>query len=388
MMQWYRQRLADGALLPDPAQEAAARALHEFGDALRRQRRGGGWKDRLERLFSGGAAAANGNAGGGKPARGIYLHGGVGRGKTVLMDGFFLQLPPETLPPEKKLRAHFHQFMRRLHEDMKARESSRDPLAQVAAALAERYDLICFDEFHVSDITDAMLLGRLLELLLAAGVRFVMTSNYAPAALYPNGLARDRFLPAIALLEKNLRAVALDGDEDYRRRLLSEQPVYFAPWAEEASREQMRQLFARLTGGIALQNDLRLGGRRLPLLARASDCVWFDFAVLCAQARAKSDYLQLAERYAAVFLSDVPRLDNPDIADAARRFTWLVDILYDEQVRLIIGAAAPLAQLYGGGEGGESGRTLSRLIEMQSPKFGGQRKDAAAAEPPRQAASA
>ena len=362
MLAWYRQLVEDGTLCADDAQARAAAVLDDFATALqaRTAAADADWKTQLRQWLGGeGSAPSAASA-----DRGVYLHGGVGRGKSLLMDGFFLHLPLR-----RKLRVHFHQFMRRLHADMKANEDKHDPLVHVAEKIIADYDLICFDEFHVSDITDAMLLGRLLDLLLAAGVRFVMTSNYAPDGLYPNGLARDRFLPAIALLKRHLAIVALEGDEDYRRRLLADQATYFSPWEDAACQQAMQRAFDRLACGIALQKSFKLSGRAAPALARSSDCIWFDFATLCVQPRAKADYLQLAERFATLFVSAVPALNADDLSDAARRFTWLVDILYDANVRLVLGAAVELEQLYGGGEGGESGRTLSRLVEMQSSAY-------------------
>ena len=354
---WYQQLIDDNILLADSAQFATVNILHDFATTLQ-NRPPDTWRNRLKNRFK--------NCWGDKTTEpyGIYIHGGVGRGKSFLMDGFYLNLPIE-----RKLRVHFHQFMRHLHADMKANEHKRDPLLHVARALGKRYDLICFDEFHVSDITDAMLLGRLLKTLFATGVRFVMTSNYAPADLYPNGLARDRFLPTIALLQKQLQIVALDSGNDYRRRLLADQPAYFSPWQEASCQQEMQTIFDRLACGITLKNTIKLNGRTLAAVARSSDCIWFDFDTLCQQARAQADYLQLAERFATVFMSAVPALNDPNLTEAARRFTWLVDILYDAQVRLVLGAEVALPQLYGNSEGGESGRTLSRLLEMQSSTY-------------------
>ena len=346
---WYRRLLADGAVRPDGSQENAVAHLQDFADSLT-VAEDRGWRGTWRRMF----AAKTGGRGG------IYLHGGVGRGKTLLMDGFYLQC---RMP--EKMRVHFHSFMRHLHADMKRYEEERDPFARVAERLARRFRLICFDEFHVSDITDAMLLGRLLQSLFDAGVRFVMTSNYAPAGLYPNGLARDRFLPTIALLEERLQVLSLDGGEDYRQSLLATSGAYFSPW-DDFHRKMVRELFDRLACGIVLQKNIKLAGRTLPVVARASDCIWFDFSTLCESARSKAEYLHLAERFSTVFLTAVPRLDDPAFGDAARRFTWLVDILYDEEVRLVLGAAVPLSELYGAKEGGESGRTMSRLLEMRA----------------------
>ena len=357
---WYEALLENKTIAADARQAEAIHLLQQFADELTAAKQAddsGGWIHNIRSLWKGkGAPPPQQDAG-------IYLHGGVGRGKSFLMDAFYLQLPLE-----RKLRVHFHQFMRRLHADMKKNENQRDSLQIAANALAARFDLICFDEFHVSDITDAMLLGRLLEILLAAGTRFVMTSNYPPPGLYPNGLARDRFLPTIALLESRLRLFALDGGRDYRLLRSSGYPAYYSPSDDKAKRT-LRELFDRFACGISLQNKIKLNGRTVNAVARASDCIWFDFAALCREARSKEDYLDIAHRFGAVLLSDVPRLDSSLFADAARRFTWLVDILYDRRVKLIIAAAAPLEALYGDGEGGESGRTLSRLYEMQHDDY-------------------
>ena len=366
VVRWYNGLVAQGHIARNEQQEEAVRLLQTLADTLEDADAPPTplWQNPLGTLHR---WLTNGNGGSGKtPAanhtRGIYLHGSVGCGKSLLMDGFYLQLPVR-----RKLRVHFHQFMRRLHEDMKTHEREPDPLLYLARRLARRYAVICFDEFHVSDITDAMLLGRLVDILLDAGVRFVMTSNYPPTGLYPNGLARDRFLPTIELIKSTLTVFGFGEQPDYRQQCLAQHRSYWTP-ADAAARTQMQALFAQLSCGIEIRQPLRLANRTVPVTARGPDCVWFDFKTLCADARSKQDYLQLAERFATIFLSDVPPLDKT-AADAARRFTWLVDILYDERVQLIMSSDSPLAQLYGEGDGGESGRTLSRLVEMQSNRF-------------------
>ena len=357
---WYRGLLGDPGFQADPAQQKAVDLLQEFADEIAQEKNSkspqnsGGLISRLlkkNRIDS-------------PPARaGIYLHGGVGRGKSFLMDGFFLRAPSE-----KKARVHFHAFMRRLHEDMKRRENESDSLSAVAAAVAEKFSLICFDEFHISDIADAMILARLLDILLHSGVRFVMTSNYPPDGLYPNGLARDRFLPAIALLKKRLTVHQLDGGSDHRLRRLSAGRAYYHPLNGETT-AALNRVFDGLANGMRLPLRIKINGREVEAVARTSDAIWFDFNSLCGDARGQGDYLLLAERFAAIFLSEIPRLNDPSLAEASRRFTWLIDILYDCRVKLICAAAAPLAELYSPGEGGESGRTVSRLIEMQSEEY-------------------
>lgn len=346
---WHDGLVQSGVLFADARQAEAVAKLQEMADSAVAPA-GGFWTRFLPRAP--------------KTAKsGLYLHGGVGRGKSFLMDGFYLQLRAEN-----KMRAHFHQFMRRFHEDMKTRKGGADPLLAVADGISSRFGVVCFDEFHVSDITDAMILGRLVGRLTENGTRLVMTSNYAPADLYPNGLARDRFLPAIAMLEERMEIFALDGGEDYRLRHLSgEGGVFFC----EDGGAQMRRLFDALACGISLPPAIKINGRRIPAVARSSDAIWFSFAQLCGGALGQGDYLELAGRFAVIMLSDVPALNDPALSEAMRRFTWLVDILYDRRVILSLDSSAPLEKLYGEGDGGESGRTLSRLIEMRSRDYWG-----------------
>ena len=344
---WHRGLVREKVLFEDDIQTQAVGKLQQFADNIT-------VKDgMLSRILSRRRTEK----------QGLYIHGGVGRGKSFLMDGFYLQLRCE-----KKMRAHFHQFMRRFHEDMKKREGQKDPLIAVADEISERAEVICFDEFHVSDITDAMILGRLVGRILDNGARMVMTSNYAPKDLYPNGLARDRFLPAIAMLEERLDVFALDGGEDYRLRHISQGGRVFFSSQDE---NQLKDIFDALACGISLPPQIKINGRQLPAIARSSDAIWFSFEQLCGGAVGKADYLELAGRFATVVVSDTPKLGDDSLADVARRFTWLVDILYDNKVTLMMSAAAPLEELYDGGIGGESGRTISRLIEMQSPDYWG-----------------
>ena len=362
---WHKDLLRSGQMTPDNAQTTAVDLLQNLADSLpspshpshpsNPSPQNQNFLAALARKLRPPSPSPNPSP---VAQSGLYLHGGVGRGKTLLMDGFFLNARCE-----KKMRAHFHQFMRRFHADMKSREGESDPLAKIADALAQKYQLVCFDEFHVSDIADAMILGRMLRRMLDGGVRFVMTSNYAPGQLYPNGLARERFLPAIALLKERMQIHELGGDADYRMRALSQAPAYF-----ESAPGEMRAAYERMACGMTLPPQIKIAGRIIPAVARASDVIWFRFADLCGGARAQADYLHLAERYSALFLSEVPRMDSAD-SESARRFTWLVDILYDAGARLILGAKAPLEKLYGGGEGGESGRTFSRLVEMGSREY-------------------
>ena len=341
---WYEERLASGQLREDVHQRAAVSLLQQFANES------GG-----RRTFWGRRAKTHG---------GIYLHGGVGRGKTFLMDGFHLNFPDL-----RKWRIHFHSFMRHFHQRMQdlshRHKKEIHRVGVLAADLAKKYRLICFDEFHVSDIADAMILSSLLKELLDRRVRFVMTSNYPPSGLYPNGLARHLFLPAIALLEGNFHVLNLQGDEDYRWMQLGGDALYFHPLSPR-TQEAMAASFARLSCGILLPPRVIVQGREIKAVQRSSDAIWFEFSVLCGGAYAPMDYLRLAERFSSIFLSDLPSLDQSRHGEAARRFTWLVDILYDKKINLILSAAVPLNELYGKEEGGEKGRTLSRLREMQS----------------------
>ncbi len=295
--------------------------------------------------------------------RGIYLWGGVGRGKSFLMDGFFA-----TVAIRRKTRVHFHAFMRAVHEELATLKDEEDPLALVAARIATRHRLICFDEFHVSDIADAMILGRLLAGLFAHGVVFVMTSNYPPDGLWPNGLLRERFLPAIALLKEWLDVLEVDGGIDYRLRALEQVKTYHFPLGPEAD-AALAAAFERMRSGPDEASKIVVEGRSIVARRRASSAVWFSFEALCDGPRSQRDYLELARSYPLLFLSGVPAMTG-DMADRARRFTWLVDILYDHRVKLLISAAVPPEALYRAGPNHqEFARTVSRLIEMQSRDY-------------------
>jgi cell division protein ZapE len=295
--------------------------------------------------------------------RGVYLWGGVGRGKTFLMDAFCA-----TVAVRRKTRIHFHAFMRDVHAELAKVSREADPLAVVAARVAARWRLICFDEFHVSDIADAMILGRLLSALFSAGVIFVMTSNYRPDALWPDGLQRDRFLPAIALIEQWLDVIEIDAGVDYRLRALTHMPVYHTPAGPAADAALTRAFDAMATGP---DEDLQIAvdGRALTAKRRAGSVVWFDFLTLCGGPRSQRDYLELAQRFAVMLISDIPRL-SPETADQARRFTWLIDILYDHRVKVLASAAVPAEELYAEGHNAQDfPRTVSRLVEMRTRDY-------------------
>ena len=298
-----------------------------------------------------------------KPAlpRGVYLWGPVGRGKSFLMDSFYL-----CLPLIRKRRVHFHHFMREIHREMNLLKGAEDPIAEVAARSARRYRLICFDEFHVADIADAMILGRYLQQVMDRGVVLCMTSNYPPDALYPNGLQRERFLPAIELIKARLDVIQVDNGTDYRRLKMERLKVYHSGAEAEA---RLEAIFDELRDVEPERHPLDVEGRSIPYRKRAGGLVWFDFQTLCAGPRSYADYVDLAHRFHTVMLSGVPRM-SPKNADAARRFTWLVDVFYDDRVNLIVSAEAEPEQLFTAGDNSaEFQRTVSRLHEMQSVEY-------------------
>jgi cell division protein ZapE len=291
--------------------------------------------------------------------KGVYLWGPVGRGKSFLMDAFFL-----CVPLVRKRRVHFHHFMREIHRELDALRGTEDPIAAVAEKVSRQYRLICFDEFHVGDIADAMILGRFLEQVMDRGVEFVMTSNYPPDGLYPNGLQRERFQPAIDLIQRRLDVVSVDNGTDYRRLKMEKLRVYHV-----GSDAPLAGIFDELRDVEQERHPLDVEGRTIPYRKRAGGLVWFDFDVLCGGARSYTDYVDLAKRFHTVMLSNVPRMSAKE-SDAARRFTWLVDIFYDDKVNLIVSAAAQPEQLFTAGEhAAEFQRTVSRLHEMQSVAY-------------------
>lgn len=295
--------------------------------------------------------------------RGVYLWGGVGRGKSLLMDSFFA-----TVPIRRKTRVHFHAFMRDVHAALAALKDTADPLARVASQIAQRHRLVCFDEFHVNDIADAMILGRLLTGLFENGVVLVTTSNYAPRDLWPHGMLRERFLPAIALIEQWLDVVEVDAGVDYRLRALEHVRTFHVP-AGAAADAAMAKSFEAMRGGPNEESQVVVDGRTIAARARAGSVIWFDFGALCDGPRSQRDYLELARRFAVVFVSDIPQM-GADTADQARRFTWLIDILYDHRVKLVASAAVPADALYTeGADAREFSRTVSRLTEMRTRDY-------------------
>ncbi len=299
-----------------------------------------------------------------KPETGLYLWGGVGRGKTYLMDTFF-----DCLPFERKLRVHFHRFMQRVHSELTELEGVKNPLETVADRLAEEAIVVCFDEFFVTDIGDAMILGGLMEALFARGVTLVATSNIVPDKLYENGLQRQRFLPAIELVKKYTDVVNVDAGVDYRLRTLQQAELYHSP-LDKAADTSLRASFDALAVEPGKHWErIQINGRYLTVRCLAEDVAWFDFDELCDGPRSQNDYIELARIFHAVLLSGVPEF-NPDLNDQARRFINLVDEFYDRNVKLVMAAQKPLLELYAGGSlEFEFQRTQSRLQEMQSHEY-------------------
>lgn len=295
--------------------------------------------------------------------RGVYMYGGVGRGKSFLMDCFYT-----AVPLKRKTRLHFHEFMREVHRELAALQGTVNPLDQLAKQISAKYRLICFDEFHVSDITDAMILHRLLKALFDNGVGMVTTSNFKPDDLYPNGLNRDRVLPAIEMLKHELQVINVDNGTDYRGLTMDQLQLYHTPLGPAADLA-MSNAFERLAEQQDQNPVLQIESRVIQARRRAGGVVWFDFKILCGGPRSQNDYLELATQFHTVMLSDVPQLP-PRMAAEARRFTWLVDVLYDRRINLIMSAAVPADQLYTEGQlANEFARTVSRIKEMQTGEF-------------------
>ena len=348
--QLYEATLVERGYHSDPAQLAAVAALerceNEWADYKARR------SNALTKLIS-------------RPPipRGVYMHGGVGRGKSFLMDCFF-----RAVPLTRKTRLHFHEFMREVHRELQDLKGVVNPLDELGARIARRFRLICFDEFHVADVTDAMILHRLLDAMFANRVSIVATSNFHPDALYPNGLHRDRILPAIELLKSKLEVINVDAGTDYRKQTLAQIDMVHTPLSE-AAEAAMARAFERLAEARDEDPVMQIEHRALRALRRAGGVVWFDFRTLCGGPRSQNDYLEIASRFHTVLLSNVPQM-SPRLASEARRFTWLVDVLYDRRVKLILSTAVAPEELYTEGPlAHEFPRTVSRLHEMQSAEF-------------------
>lgn len=295
--------------------------------------------------------------------RGVYMWGGVGRGKSFLMDSFY-----SVVPVVRKTRLHFHEFMRAVHRQLDELKGVADPLDEVAKRVAKKYRLICFDEFHVSDIADAMILYNLLKALFDNGVSFVMTSNYEPSTLYPDGLHRDRMLPTIKLLQDNLDVMNIDAGIDYRKRALEQVETYHSPLNADTDRA-LRHAFAGIADTADEDPLVDIEARKIKALRRAGGVIWFDFNTLCGGPRSQNDYLEIASRFHTVILSGIPQM-SAAMSSEARRFTWLIDVFYDHKIKLIMSAAVAPDELYMQGMlANEFHRTVSRIMEMQSREY-------------------
>jgi len=353
--QRYQEDLKRDDFSHDTAQEAAVRRLQDLYDrVLERRAQNASFSGRFIRRFRRSVV----------PEKGLYFWGGVGRGKTYLMDAFY-----ESLPFEKKLRVHFHRFMQRVHRDLSELEGEKNPIDVLGQRLAQEAEVICFDEFFVSDIADAMILANFLEAIFDRGIALVATSNIAPDGLYENGLQRSRFLPAIALLQQHTEVLTVDAGVDYRLRTLEQAQLYHHPLGPAAD-ASLTESFQRLApDAIQHWQRIEINGRYLTCRSLADDVVWFEFAELCDGPRSQNDYIELAREFHAVILSGVPKMTAAE-DDQCRRFVNLVDEFYDRSVKLVIAAEVPASELYSGTRlAFEFARTESRLFEMQSHDY-------------------
>lgn len=359
VLELYRETLRKRGFAPDDSQYSAVlrlqRLYEQWSDYKRRR------STALRRLVV-------------RPPlpRGVYLWGAVGRGKTFLMDSFY-----RCLPLVRRRRVHFHHFMRDVHRELDELKGTPDPLDALAERISRRYRLICFDEIALSDVADALILGRLLTKTMDRGVVYCMTSNYPPDELYKGGLKREDFLPAIALIQERLDVIHVDGGTDYRRRALQQVKAYHAPSGAEAD-AALLQAFRQIAEVEEESHELDVEGRVLRYRHRAGGVVWFEFGVICGWGRSQNDYLDLAKRFHTIVVSNVPRM-GLERADEARRFTLLVDVLYDQRVNLILSAESAPEQLLkreGGGHDAQLqammfqfDRTVSRIAEMQTREY-------------------
>ncbi|KOC91282.1 cell division protein ZapE [Winslowiella iniecta] len=360
----YQQALNNGDYQPDDVQREAITRLDAIQQALIATPAAAaapsrGLLGKLNRLMGKEKMVPQ------QPVRGLYMWGGVGRGKTWLMDMFF-----RAIPGDRKLRLHFHRFMLRVHQQLTELQGQPDPLEIIADRFKAQTDILCFDEFFVSDITDAMLLGTLMEALFARGIALVATSNIPPDDLYRNGLQRARFLPAIELIKRHCNIMNVDAGIDYRLRTLTSAHLWMQPLNDETTRE-MERMFVALAG-VARDDEkpvLEINHRPLPTLGMAEGVVAMDFHTLCGEARSQHDYIELSRRFHSVLLYNVPVMVNRT-EDQARRFLALVDEFYERHVKLVVAAEASLFEIYQGERlKFEYQRCLSRLQEMQSEEY-------------------
>ena len=357
----YEKSISDLGFVADEAQTRSIAALNEIAAELVATPGPASLRARLKRRLVGRIISSYAEI---QPARGAYLWGGVGRGKTFMMDLFY-----EFLPFSDKLRYHFHRLMYHIHSDLKKSKNQKDPVEFIAEDLANKARVICFDEFFVSDIADAMLLGRLIDALFRRGVTLVATSNIPPDELYLDGLQRQQFLPAIDLIKRNTRVINVNGDTDYRLRVLETAEIYHSPLDDIADRN-LHDYFSRIAPEVGTSGQvMEVLGRDILTRKRADGIAWFDFIELCDGPRSQDDYIEIARSFQTVIVSDVPALDEQK-ENQARRFVALVDEFYDRRVKLIISAADSIEEIYSGSRLQlEFERTRSRLREMQSMTY-------------------
>lgn len=361
----YRADLKKPDFSDDPAQAMAVKKLDELYDRLTAKPSVsiGQKVAKLLRRLTGRSRTQS-------PERGLYFWGGVGRGKTYLMDMFY-----DSLPIERKLRIHFHRFMRKVHHELADLAGTKNPLEVVADRIAAQARVICFDEFFVSDITDAMILAGMFDALFARGVTLVATSNIEPDGLYKDGLQRARFLPAIALIKQHTEVVNIDGGIDYRLRALEQAELYHSPLDGDADKSLLRSfenLAPQREGQFyCVESDvaIEIEGRNIVARYLVDDVVWFEFSELCDGPRSQNDYIEIAREFHAVLISNVPQMGRHN-EDSARRFINLVDEFYDHNIKLVLSAEVSVLELYAGGRlSFEFERTCSRLQEMQSHDY-------------------
>jgi len=347
-LSYYQAAIVDGTFLPDPAQAAVVQKLNDLQKRIQQHYAKKWWHYFQKKT----------------PVKGLYLWGSVGAGKTWLMDCFF-----KTLPTTRKYRTHFHGFMQEIQEKLYARQGMADPLFSIAKDFSKKYDVLCFDEWFVEDIGDAMLLGTLLSALFHEGVTLVATSNTEPHHLYRNGLQRDRFLPAIALIETHMDIVKLQSKMDYRFRTLHAADVYFTPITTDTT-TRLQKIFDACAHGHAKGSGvIQINNRAIEVVNHAVGIVWFNFAMICSEPRASSDYLVIAKQYPTVILSNIPVI-HPEDDNHSTYFINLIDIFYDHRTKLIMSAEVRPEEMYANGRLNDVfQRTLSRIHEMQTDEY-------------------
>ncbi len=356
----YQQDLKRDGFAYDSAQEKAVKHLQRLYDELLQQHAERQQKNlfkQVKGLFKKAEIT---------PIKGVYFWGGVGRGKTYLVDTFY-----DALPFSNKMRTHFHRFMQRVHQDLTQLSGAKNPLDTVADRIAQEATIICFDEFFVTDIGDAMILGTLMEKLFARGVSLVSTSNIVPDELYKNGLQRHRFMPAIALLNQHTQVVNVDSGVDYRLRTLEQAELYHCPLDQQAAQSLQNSFYKLVNEHSDIQTDTQLEilGREIPINAMGDNVLWCDFEHLCEGARSQNDYIEIGKLFHTILLSNIPQMGTQN-DDAARRFINLIDEMYDQSVNMIMSGAVPIIDLYSEGVVEfEFQRTVSRMLEMQSNEY-------------------